>query len=68
MQELNAVYNYLMEYIKEHALTEDEFHLVGDMFRDIHHKRNRLIFNDMTDEELEELEQEYAIRVKLRRH
>lgn len=61
--ELNTVHIYLMDYAREHALTDEEFHLIGAMLRDVRKKHNSIMFESMTTEEIEH---EYQRRVEAR--
>ena len=61
--ELNTVHIYLMNYAREHALTDDEFYLIGKMLKDVRMQHTRIGLESLTTEELE---QEYKRRVEAR--
>ena len=63
IHELNTVHIYLMDYAREHALTDEEFHLVVKMLKDVRKKHNSIMLESLTTEELEH---EYKRRVEAR--
>lgn len=53
INELTTVHVYLMDYARNHALTDEEFHLISKMLKDIRRQCNKEYFSTMTPEELE---------------
>ena len=52
LQELGTVNAYLMDYARNNALTDEEFHLVQKMLKDVSKKYNSIVFSWMTTEEI----------------
>lgn len=50
--ELETVRVYLIDYVRNHALTEQEFYLISRMLRDIRKKYLAEVFSTMPIEEI----------------
>lgn len=64
LKQLKVVRNYLMDYLRTHALTDAEWHCVAKMLRDIDKQCYHMIYASMTDDELKH---EYDCMIAVRR-